>query len=127
MRASKRIVLVLAAGLFSTSAISAGAAGLAPKKPSEIRTLQNNFAAPQACPAGPGKLVDVQINSDGSQVSFAIPEGQVLIVTGWQFAEGETGSEATLYISAPSPTGFSTSQSVTSDSHVQLSPGVVVK
>ena len=118
---------VTTVGLVVLTSPAAHAAVMGPKSPSAVRTLTNDTAAPEACPTGPGSIIDVQVNADGTVSPFTIPDGEVLIITGWQFAEGETPSEATLYISAPTPVGFSTSQGVTSDSHVQLSPGVVVK
>lgn len=77
-----------ALGCFFTVA-SAVASPLAPKKPSDLVTL----ARGDSCDPNPiGRKVDQLQNSDGTLLPFSIPPGKVLVVTGIDWTQGNTGA-----------------------------------
>ena len=78
------MVLIALAGL----SVSVSASALEPKKPSEIVRLLPTGS----CPEGGGNLYGGRLAPDGSFSTFSIPEGQVLVVTRWEFSFlGATG------------------------------------
>lgn len=75
-----RTPLIIAVAAMATLLPGSGrAAGLAPKKPSELVTIRG-FANP--CPTiGVGNAIDMQTNPDGTSSAFTIPAGKVFIIT----------------------------------------------
>ncbi len=64
------------------------AAGLEPKKPSQLVTL----TASGSCSNGSGLLYGRRVLPNGTDTPFVIPKGQVLVVTRWGFAfQNNTG------------------------------------
>ena len=78
------VVLVLAAAMQSRAGV------LGPKNPSDLVTLTTSFTA---CGSDPiGYRLDEKQNPDGTMEAFAIPPGQVLVVTGFDWTQGSTGT-----------------------------------
>jgi hypothetical protein len=80
MKYAKLFCNVLFFSLVTPAVVNAGA--LAPSRASDVVTL---FTSGTACPSA-GTLLDFRRQSDGTDVAFTIPAGQVLVVTGMDFA-----------------------------------------
>jgi hypothetical protein len=100
----KRLLIVALVGIAVSGRIAAAA--VAPSKPSQILNLFNSGTL---CGGGPNTVVDQVLNPDGTTATFAIPAGQVLIVTSvdwvsasvtpnrhWEFVLGTTSAGFTL-------------------------------
>jgi hypothetical protein len=95
------IFAALAVGLCLPSS-SAGV--VAPKKPSDLRTLTGSGAA---CPGAASlRAVDVQLNPDGTNAPFSIPDKHVLVVTSFDVqASGSAGASAEVGLFVSNGTG----------------------
>ena len=80
----------------------AAAGTLAPNKASQVVTLSTSGGTPCGAggPAGNGQLVDQQIDPTGSNISFQIPTGKVLVVTGGTILVhfGVAGNSVTVFL-----------------------------
>ena len=88
------------AGLLIIIAAPAWAGGLAPKKPSDLRTVLNFTTG---CPSNPQTLaIDRVINpADASVSAFSVPVGSVFVITSWDWRSngGTAGALASAVIS----------------------------
>jgi hypothetical protein len=95
--------LLLAALLLLVPFTASAGGGLAPKKASDIVTVSQTG---QPCPGGGGYYVldDRQLPT-GQSVSFAIPPGKVLILTGvtWSAVSGTPGAPVIGLLSSQAP------------------------
>jgi len=84
---------------------SSRAGGVAPSKPSDLRTLVGNNTA---CPGFGGNLrsVDLQSNPDGTTAALSIPKGKVFVVTSFDVqATGSAGATSEGGLFAANGTG----------------------
>jgi len=102
-----RSVLVLAAiGVVAASDVRAGV--VAPAKPSQLVTAVRSSIAP---PCLIGVQVDQRVLPDGSLTPFVIPDGQVFIITAYEFSKNELLPDGEqvfgqLVVVSPSSVGF---------------------
>lgn len=96
--------VTLSAVLLFARLTVASAAGIEPSKPSQ--TVLLTFAG-TPCPVA-GKLVDVQIQTNGAQVPFTIPAKQVLVITGidWFVADAPASKAANFALTLQDPGGI---------------------
>jgi len=80
----------------AAAALPGSASALEAKKPSQLVTLK----ASDQCDLNRGQIYNLRILSDGSTAPFAIPQGQVLVVTRWmfRFGGGTPGNAAYAYL-----------------------------
>jgi hypothetical protein len=94
---------VLVAAALSTAAT---AGPLAPGRPSDLVTLRSSGAA---CGVNTiGRALDLQQNPDGTEQPFAIPARKVLVVTGFDWAQGITGAPGkaeVMFLHSQTPSG----------------------
>jgi hypothetical protein len=87
------------------AAVSASAATLAPRRPSDVVTLRSSGAA--CALHSSTRLLDLQVLPDGTTAPFALGEKQVLVVTGVDWAvEGapvDDQIQLILYVDASVP------------------------
>jgi hypothetical protein len=82
------VVLLLSPAFVARS----GAAALAPKRASDLRTV-TNFGRQHRCPSLVlGFAVDTVQNPDGTNSPFVVPPGSVFVVTGWEWADCESNA-----------------------------------
>jgi len=100
---SMRVRLLMLAALLTAAPAHAG--GLAPKKPSDLRTVTTGLG----CPGFSGSvIVDNQQNPDGTQTAFSIPAGSVFVVTSYNFiASAGPGLTASGNLFIPNGVGLS--------------------
>ena len=96
------IFAALAVGLCLPSSSRAGV--VAPKKPSDLRTVSASGAA---CPGAASlRAIDLQHNPDGTNAAFSIPDKHVLVVTSFDVqASGSAGASAEAGLFASDGTG----------------------
>jgi hypothetical protein len=136
-----RVVALVVALLLSPAFIArSGAADLAPKRASDLRTVDDRARHP--CPnLLLGFALDTVQNPDGTTAPLVVPPGNVFIITSWEwiacaktpdgsppivalFADNGT-TQANLTLGAG--TTISTSSTNCSGGAVQTPPGVAVK
>lgn len=136
-----RIVALVVVLLLSPAFVArSGAADLAPKRASDLRTVDDRGR--HACPnAILGFALDTVQNPDGTTAPFVVPPGNVFIITSWEwiactntpdarplglilFADNGL-TQANLSVSVGTP--ISTSSTSCSGGAVQTPPGVAVK
>jgi len=90
------IRLLLPMLLACAAAVPDSASALEAKKPSQLVTLEAN----ELCDLNRGQIYDARVLPDGSTAPFAIPQGQVLVVTRWmfRFGGGTPGNAAFAYL-----------------------------
>jgi hypothetical protein len=92
--------------LVFTAAMQSPAGVLGPKHPSDLLTLTTSFTT---CGSDPvGLRLDEKQNPDGTTEAFAIPPGQVLVVTGFDWTQGSTGAAnkaETIFLHSETATG----------------------
>jgi hypothetical protein len=96
------VLALLTVGLFLPPSSRAG--GVAPNKPSDLRTVSGLFSA---CPGAASlKAVDTQSNPNGTTTAFSIPDKKVFVVTSFDAtAGGSAGATATLALFTSDGTG----------------------
>lgn len=135
-----RVVALVVALLLSPAFVTrSGAADLAPKRASDLRTLSTSR---RVCPnLLVGLALDTVQNPDGTTAPFVVPPGTVFIVTSWEWADCTGTSDnrpavVSLFantdlnvslLSLGSGTTTSTSSENCSASVVQTPGGVAVK
>jgi hypothetical protein len=86
-RSMSRVIALVVALLLSTVFVArSGAAQLAPKKASDLRTVSN--LARHTCPnLLLGVALDTAQKPDGTTAPFVVPPGSVFILTSWEWAD----------------------------------------
>jgi len=136
---SRVVALVVALVLSPAFVARSGAADLAPKRASDLRTLSTSR---RGCPnLAVGLALDTVQNPDGTTAPFVMPPGTVFIVTSWEWVDctgtadnrpavvllfANTDLNGSL-LSLSSGTTTSTSSENCSASVVQTPGGVAVK
>ena len=97
-------ILVLVTAMVLATPSHAGT--LAPRKPSDLRTVLGSFAT-SACPGlGGARAVDQQQNPDGTTGPFSIPEKSVFVVTSLDVnGQAQTGASADTALVIPDGAG----------------------
>jgi hypothetical protein len=134
------VALVVALLLSPTFVARSGAAALAPKRASDLRTV--TASKQHGCPSLFGFAVDTVQNPDGTTAPFVVPPGNVFIITSWEWIacastpdghslavrlSADNGSLTDPFLSIGTGTASSTSSTNCSGGSVQTPPGVAVK
>ena len=98
--------LLRAVPLLLVPLVASGAVALEPKKASEVVKIGSSG---DPCPGAGGFVLNDRQLPNGQVVTFGIPEGKVLVLTGfsWSSVSGAPGAPVTTLLSSQAPGSFS--------------------